>query len=257
MDDAIQIDDDEGVDVAAEDHVAVEEGDDEDGGGDEGENVQGGDGRDPAEEAEQEDDDDAHQQLQMLIRGNERFDLRPFINPLIPVPIPGPPPVDAEGWSQIDTWNIWSCAVTCSQLLEDVPAAYRKAWSSALSTILTRVNQATAGGQEDQIDRALMASGAPKAPPAQAKERRPKRSRLWSNILKVRSCEREELGIFAARIREGRGYRETEKEEEQQKSKRWGRQCETRGTAEEDCSRTCVERDGGPCSTTGNKSWTC
>ena len=155
MDDAIQIDDDEGVDVAAEDHVAVEEGDDEDGGGDEGENVQGGDGRDPAEEAEQEDDDDAHQQLQMLIRGNERFDLRPFINPHIPIPIPGHPPVDAEGWSQIDTWNIWSCAVTCSQLLEDVPAAYRKAWSSALSTILTRVNQATAGGQEDQIDRAL------------------------------------------------------------------------------------------------------
>ena len=50
-----------------------------------------------------------------------------------------------------------------------------------------------------------MAPGAPKASPAQAKERRPKRSRFWSNIIKVRSCEREELGIFAARIREGRG----------------------------------------------------
>ena len=99
----------------------------------------------------------ADEQQQVQERGHDagRVDLRPFINPLLPGPIQGPPPVDAEGWSQIDTWDTWMCAATCSQLLEDVPAAYRKAWSSALSTILRRVNQALIGGDANQVNRAL------------------------------------------------------------------------------------------------------
>ena len=118
--------------------------------------------------------------------GAARIDLRPFINPLIPGPIQGPPPVDAEGWSQIDTWDTWMCAATCSQLLEDVPAAYRKAWSSALSTILRRVNQALIGGDANQVNRALKwLLLLPKLLFAQTKQRRAKRSGLWRNLLQI------------------------------------------------------------------------
>ena len=117
-----------------------------------------GGAHDQAEEGagEEEEIQDLEGLVQMGVGDEDgRIDLRPFINPIVPGPVQGPPPVDAEGWSQIDTWDTWMCAASCSQLLEDVPSAYRKAWSSALSTILTRVNQALVRGDADQTNRAL------------------------------------------------------------------------------------------------------
>ena len=45
-------------------------------------------------------------------RAGGRVDLTPFINPIIPGAVEGPPPVDVEGWSQLDTWDTWRCAAT-------------------------------------------------------------------------------------------------------------------------------------------------
>ena len=68
-----------------------------------------------------------------------RFDLRPFTNARFPSPTPHPPPEDSEGWCQIDTWDIWSCAASCIPPMEDVPAPLRKPWSAALAKVLGKV----------------------------------------------------------------------------------------------------------------------
>ena len=45
--------------------------------------------------------------------------------------------------------------LTCTRPLEEVPSAYRKAWSCALTTVLRRVNQAVAGGTPEEVTRSL------------------------------------------------------------------------------------------------------
>ena len=115
MDDA----DDEGVEVAAEDQVAVEDADDEGGGEDEGPV-----GRPPAN------------------HGPERVSLLPYIDPPLPTGRPGLPIVDVDGWASIDSWGAWDCAVTHSLPIEEVPGQFRNAFSTALSSVIRRVNQA-------------------------------------------------------------------------------------------------------------------
>ena len=75
------------------------------------------------------------------------MDLAPFINPAVPAPLQGPLVEDVEGWSEIDSWGAWECAVLCIVPMEDVPPAYRRA--------LARVNLAVYGGTQEQIDRAI------------------------------------------------------------------------------------------------------
>ena len=83
------------------------------------------------------------------------MDLTPFINPAIPAPLQGPLVEDEEGWSEVDSWCALECAVSGIVPLKDVPSAFRKAWSAALSTVLARVNLAVLGGTQEQIDRSL------------------------------------------------------------------------------------------------------
>ena len=87
--------------------------------------------------------------------GGARIDLTPFVDPPVPGPLQVPPLVDVGGWGQIDTWGVWDCVLSSTRPLEEVPAAYRKAWSSAFSEVLLRVNQAVAAGTPDQVTRSL------------------------------------------------------------------------------------------------------
>ena len=42
----------------------------------------------------------------------DRIDLGPYTNAVVPGPLPGQFPEDAEGWSQIDGWGAYECAVS-------------------------------------------------------------------------------------------------------------------------------------------------
>ena len=57
-----------------------------------------------------------------------RVDLRPFTNALVPGPMQAPFPDDAEGWSQIDGWGAYDCAVSSIVPMEEVPGPFRKTW---------------------------------------------------------------------------------------------------------------------------------
>ena len=72
--------------------------------------------------------------------GHDRVSLAPFIDPQLPAALPGPPPLDADGWASIDCWSAWDCAVTHHQPMEEVPGPFRKAFSTALATVVKRVN---------------------------------------------------------------------------------------------------------------------
>ena len=52
-----------------------------------------------------------------------------------PARCPAPLPEDAEGWSQLDGWGAWECAVSCIVPMEEVAGPYRKAWGAALVTV--------------------------------------------------------------------------------------------------------------------------
>ena len=82
----------------------------------------------------------------------DRVDMTPFMDPVIPGPQPAALELDPEGWSQIDTWGALDCASSCIRSLEDVPQAHRKAWSTAYSTVLRRVLQADS---EEALTRGL------------------------------------------------------------------------------------------------------
>ena len=82
-----------------------------------------------------------------------RVDLRPFTNAVVPGPMQAPFPEDAEGWSQIDGWGAYDCAVSSIVPMEEVPGPFRKTWATALATVLRRVNIAIVSGIE--VDRSL------------------------------------------------------------------------------------------------------
>ena len=65
-----------------------------------------------------------------------RVDLRPFTNAVVPGPMQAPFPEDAEGWSQIDGWGAYDCAVSSIVPMEEVPGPFRKTWATALATVL-------------------------------------------------------------------------------------------------------------------------
>ena len=64
-------------------------------------------------------------------------------------------PLDAEGWSEIDGWDVWECSASLILPMEEVPGPFRNVWSTALATVLRRANLALAGGDEVEVDRSL------------------------------------------------------------------------------------------------------
>ena len=71
---------------------------------------------------------------------DDRFDLTPFLDPIIP----GPSldiPEDLDGWSSIDGWGVWDCASTITSPLEEVLGVFRNLWSNALSAVLRKSHE--------------------------------------------------------------------------------------------------------------------
>ena len=87
------------------------------------------------------------------IRSDDRFDLTPFVDPIIPGPCQESDIVeDADGWNMIDSLGAWECAATITAPLEEVPGAFRNGWSVALLTVLRKIQQA---GSDEELIRAL------------------------------------------------------------------------------------------------------
>ena len=82
----------------------------------------------------------------------EQGNLGDWVNPVVPGPVPGPPPEDADGWSRIDLVGAWDCALCQFRTLEEVPPPYRQKWTRALSTILRRI---LAAESEEELNRGL------------------------------------------------------------------------------------------------------
>lgn len=89
-----------------------------------------------------------------LLEGN-RIDLRLFTNAVVPGPVPGPPPEDAEGWSQLDGWGAWECAVSCIVPMEEVAGPYPQGLGRRPGHGARRVNLALAAGSQPEVDRTL------------------------------------------------------------------------------------------------------
>ena len=89
------------------------------------------------------------------VEAGNRIDLRPFTNAVIPGPLQGPIEEDAEGWRQIDAWDAFDCSVSTIVPMEEVPGPFRKSCFSALATVLRRVNNALAAGDQTELDRSL------------------------------------------------------------------------------------------------------
>ena len=82
----------------------------------------------------------------------EQGNLRDWLDPVVPGPVPGLPPEDADGWSRIDQVGAWDCALCQFRTLEEVPPPYRQKWTRALSTILRRI---LAAQSEEELNRGL------------------------------------------------------------------------------------------------------
>ena len=84
-----------------------------------------------------------------------RFNLRPFTDATFPAPSLNTPPEDIEGWSQIDSWDVWACSASTIPPMEDVPAPLRKPWSAALAKVLGKVCTALIIDDQADLDRSL------------------------------------------------------------------------------------------------------
>ena len=82
----------------------------------------------------------------------EQVSLADWLDPVVPGPVPGLPPEDADGWSRIDLVGAWDCGLCQFRTLEEVPPPYRLKWTRALSTILRRV---MAAQTEETLNRGL------------------------------------------------------------------------------------------------------
>ena len=84
--------------------------------------------------------------------GEDRVQLAPFLDPVLPQPVQGPLSLDIEGLGVIDSLGVMDCASSILLTMEEVPAPYRKAWGTTLSSAIFRVLQAKT---EDELTRAL------------------------------------------------------------------------------------------------------
>ena len=109
-------------------------------------------GEQEIEEIMENDENDEIRADQILLPP-DRFNILPFLDPDIPEGLDEERVVDnVEGWTEIDKWSAWNCASCMIQPLEDVPKAYQKAWSSAFSSILRKIKNAS---HEEELDRYL------------------------------------------------------------------------------------------------------
>ena len=87
---------------------------------------------------------------------DEREDLGPWLNPVIPGPILGPLPDDGDGWNRIDQLGVWECGLSTIRTMEQVPNIFREKWARAVSTILSRLQQASTPEEETRALKLLL-----------------------------------------------------------------------------------------------------
>ena len=143
MDDADEIDDDEGVEVAEQVQVAV----DDDGG-----DV---DGQIEAAEVEVNIAEEEEEEFgNMMEEDGPTNDLGERAVPEVPLPLIGPcQDPDPDGWASIERVGGWNALLTEFITMEEVPHQHRQAWTWAWGEVLDRVQIAQEGRQ---LDRALM-----------------------------------------------------------------------------------------------------
>ena len=84
--------------------------------------------------------------------GGNHINLLPFINPIVPGPVPDNIPGHSDGWDMIDMLGAWECGLSHFRTLEFVPFQHREKWARAQAIILRRVLEATT---EQEQSRAL------------------------------------------------------------------------------------------------------
>ena len=75
----------------------------------------------------------------------DKVDLVEWIDPVIPGPRQGPAEEDSDGWSLVDSWNVWDCTLCQFPTMQDIPRPYRETWAAALERILREINMAEGG----------------------------------------------------------------------------------------------------------------
>ena len=136
MDDANENDGGEGVDVAAEDHVVVEE-------------------EHPVVHHAQPEDAPILGPQERRMRGvapGERVELAERLNPEVPGPAARPAQPDATGWSDIDLLGAWDCLLHPFSTLSSVPKPLEAKWGKVVEKVLRAVLTAP---DEPRLNRAL------------------------------------------------------------------------------------------------------
>ena len=78
-----------------------------------------------------------------------KFDLRPFLSGELPGPSEVASP-SADGWGEVDTWDVWECGLCPFRTLEGVPLAFREKFSKAVLKILQRHQLSTSAAEESR-----------------------------------------------------------------------------------------------------------
>ena len=69
-------------------------------------------------------EEDVQEDIRIPMGRGEQVDLAEWLEPLVPGPLPPPLVDDADGWSKVDTFGVWECALCEFQTLEEVPSPY-------------------------------------------------------------------------------------------------------------------------------------
>ena len=85
--------------------------------------------------------------VQQPVQDN-RADLSPWLDPVVPGPRHGPLPDDGDGFNRIDLLGVWECGLSSFRALEEVPTRFREKWARAMSTIFRKLQQASTAEEE-------------------------------------------------------------------------------------------------------------
>ena len=84
---------------------------------------------------------EARQQPRAQLRAGKIVQLDPWVQAEVPEGEAGPIPPTADGWSDVDAFGAWECALSPFQTLESVPPAFREKYAGAMALILDRLLQ--------------------------------------------------------------------------------------------------------------------
>ena len=87
-----------------------------------------------------------HQQVPVReVAEGEQVMIEQLLDPDVPGPHPGPVTDDVDGFSQIDKWGVWQCALCEFPILQNIPSGYRQTWATAVDRILVAIQESEGG----------------------------------------------------------------------------------------------------------------